>query len=120
LEQNERILATLQSAMTDLPLRLRYEEAVVALRARVAAMRDNGVSSETIARTVHAERRWLTATFKELTPEPLRSRIHNRTLAVYGDAVGPTIGGLRARSKSWDDIIDSATRPGARLSFDPP
>jgi hypothetical protein len=72
--------------MTDPPLRLRYEEAVVALRARVAAMRDNGVSSETIARTVHAERRWLTATFKELTPEPWRSRIHNRTFAVYGDS----------------------------------
>ena len=84
LAQNERILATLQGAMTDPPLRLRYEEAVVALRARVAAMRNNGVSAETIARTVHAERRWLTATFKALTPEPWRSRIHDRTLAVDG------------------------------------
>ena len=86
--------------MTDPPLRLRYKEAVLALRARVAAMRDNGVSSETIARTVHAERRRLTATFKALTPEPWRSRIHNRTLAVYGDSFGPTIEGLRARRKS--------------------
>ena len=106
--------------MTDPPLRLRYEEAVVALRARVAAMRNNGVSAEMIARTVHAERRWLTATFKALTPEPWRSQIHDRTLAVYGDCVGPTIECLRARGRSWDDIIDSATRPGARLSFDPP
>ena len=65
--------------MTDPPLRSRYEEAVVALRARVAAMRNDGVSAETIARTVHAERRWLTATFKALTPEPWRSRIHDRT-----------------------------------------
>jgi hypothetical protein len=106
--------------MTDPPLRLRYEEAVLALRARVAAMRDSGMSSETIARAVHAERRWLTATFKALTPEPWRSRIQDRTLAVYGDPVGPTIEGLRARGKSWEDIIDSATRPGARLSFGPP
>ena len=34
--------------MMDPPLRLRYEEAVLALRVRVAAMRDNGVSTETI------------------------------------------------------------------------
>jgi hypothetical protein len=67
---------------------------------------------------VHAERRRLTAAFKKLTSEPWRSRIHARTLAAYGDPVGPTIEHLRARGKSWDDIIDSATRPGSRLSFD--
>ena len=104
--------------MTNAVLRYRYEMAVLALRARVAAMRGAGVSSETIARAVHAERRRLTAAFKELTPEPWRSRIHTRTLAAYGDPVGPTIENLRARGNSWDDIIDSATRPGSRLSFD--
>jgi hypothetical protein len=104
--------------MTDGCLRSRYEAAVLGLRAQVAAMRGTGVSSETIARAVHAERRRLTAAFKELTPEPWRSRIHTRTLAAYGDPVGPTIENLRARGKSWDDIIDSATRPGSRLSFD--
>jgi hypothetical protein len=103
--------------MTDGALRSRYEKAVLELRARVAAMRGDSASSETIARTVHAERRRLTAAFKELTPEPWRSRIHNRTLAAYGDSIGPTIENLRARGKSWDDIIDSATRPGSRLSF---
>jgi hypothetical protein len=86
---------------------------VLALRARVTAMRGDGASSETIARAVHAERRRLTAVFKELTLEPWRSRIHARTLIAYGDPVGPTIENLRARGKSWDDIIDSATRPGS-------
>jgi hypothetical protein len=81
-------------------------------------MRGDGASSETIARTVHAERRRLTAAFKELTPEPWRSRIHARTLTAYGDPVGPTIENLRARGKSWDDIIDGATRPGSLPSFD--
>ena len=81
-------------------------------------MRDEGTSSETIAHAVHAERRRLTAAFKELTPEPWRSRIQTRTLATYGDPVGPTIENLRARGKSWDDIIGSATRPGSRLSID--
>jgi hypothetical protein len=103
--------------MTEGCLRSHYEAAVLALRAQVAAMRSDGASSETIARAVHAERRRLTAAFKGLTPEPVRSRIHNRTLAAYGDPVGPTIENLRARGKSWDDIIDSAARPGSRLSF---
>ena len=103
--------------MTDEFLRSRYEAAVLALCAQVAAMRGDAASSETIARAVHAERRRLTAAFKELTPEPGRARIHNRTLAAYGDPIGPTIENLRARGRSWDDIIDSATRPGSRLSF---
>ena len=81
-------------------------------------MQHNDASSETIARAVHLERRRLAATFKELTPEPLRSRIYDRTLAVYGDRLGPSIEWLRARGKTWDDIIDSATNPGPRFSFD--
>ena len=103
--------------MAESDLRSRYEVTVLGLRAWVAALRDEGRSSEMIARAVHAERRRLTATFKELTPEPLRSRIRSRTLAIYGDCTGPTIESLRARGKSWDDIIDSAPRPGPRLSF---
>ena len=99
-------------------LRSCYEIAVLALRARVASLRDEGRSPEMIARAVHAERRRLSAAFKELTPEPLRSRIRSRTLAIYGDSTGPTIEILRARGKSWDDIIESAIRPGPRLSFD--
>jgi len=99
-------------------LRSRYEAAVLALRAQVAAMRGVGVSSETIARAVHVERRRLTIAFKEVTPEPWRSRIHTRTLATYGDPIGPTIENLRARGKSWDDIIAGATRPGSWFSSD--
>ena len=86
--------------------------------AQVAAMRGDGASPETIARAVHIEHRRLTAAFKALTPEPWRSRIRTRTLAAYRDPIGPTIETLRAPGKSWDDIIDSATRPGSRLSFD--
>ncbi len=104
--------------MAESDLRSRYEVAVLGLRAWVVALQDEARSSEMIARAVHAERRRLTAAFKELTPEPLRSRIRSRTLAIYGDSTGPTIESLRARGKSWDDIIDSATRPGPRISFD--
>jgi ribosomal protein S15P/S13E len=100
-------------------LRSLYENAVLGLRTLVAAMRREGASAEEIARTVHAKRRRLAAFFKQRTPEPLRSQIYSRTLSVYGDPIGPTIERLRARGKSWDDIIDSATRPGPLPSLGP-
>lgn len=80
-------------------------------------MRGAGASAEAIARAVHAERRKLASYFKEQTPQPLRSQIYRRTLAVYGNTIGPTIEGLRAQGKSWDDIIESATKPGTLPSF---
>jgi hypothetical protein len=98
-------------------LRSDYEAAVLGLRARAAAMRQAGAPVEEIAHAVHAERRHLAAHFKQQTPEPLRSLIYRRTLALYGDPIGPTVEHLRALGRSWDDIIDSATRPGPLPSF---
>jgi hypothetical protein len=94
-------------------LRSLYEAAVSGLQARVTAMRHAGAPAKEIAHVVHAERRRLAAHFKQRTPDPLRAQIYRRTLAVYGDPLGPTIEHLRARGRSWDDIIDSATRPGS-------
>jgi hypothetical protein len=99
-DRNDRISEALQDEMTDGFLRSRYEAAVVALCGQVAAMRGDGASPETIARAVHVERRRLTAAFKALTPEPWRSRIRTRTLAAYGDPIGPTIETLRVRAKA--------------------
>ena len=93
-------------------LRDDYEAQVRALAAKVDRLRGEDASAEAIARAIHAERRALAAHFKSLTPEPARSRIHDRTVAVYGDPLGPTIDYLRAKGRSWDDIITSATRPG--------
>jgi hypothetical protein len=104
---------------SDADLRSRYETAVLALREQVATMRGAGATAEAITRAVHAERHKLAARFKEQTQEPLRSQIYERTLAVYGDAIGPSIERLQSQGKSWDDIIDSATRPGPLPSFGP-
>ena len=90
----------------------RYEALVRELARRADALRCQGVDPETIARTLHAERRALSTQFKEITPEPLRTVIHERTVAVYGDPLGPTIELLRAQGKSWDEIIDGASRHG--------
>lgn len=77
-----------------------------------------GASSEAIASAVH-ERRRLTAAFKEVAPEPWRSRIHIRTPGAYGDPVGPTIQNLRARGRSWDDIVNSVLSQASRDDSNP-
>jgi hypothetical protein len=92
--------------------RREYERLVAELTARAAAMRSAGEGAESIARTLHAERRALAAQYKELTPEPLRTRLYERTLRIYGDHLGPTIEFLRINGKSWDEIIESAARSG--------
>lgn len=96
-------------------LRDEYESRVRALGSLADAMRRDGAEAETIARRLNAERRALAHRFKELTPEPRRSRIYAHTLAAYGDPLGPTIETLRARGKSWEDIIAAAARPGRAI-----
>ncbi|RVT96030.1 cell wall-binding protein [Rhodovarius crocodyli] len=93
-------------------IRARYEDAVRALRHRAAALLDQGVPVEQVARTLHAERLALASRFKELTPEAERRIVLARTMRAYGNPVGPSIDFLRARGKSWEAIIEGATRPG--------
>lgn len=90
-----------------------YERLVHSLRERAVEMQNAGVNSEAIAHVLHAERRALSKRFKQLTPEPLRTRLYERSFWVYGDRFGPTIEYLREAGKSWTQIIESATRPGS-------
>ena len=100
-------------------LREDYEAAVLAIARRTAAMKREGKPVEEIARAAHEDRRWLAISFKARTPEPLRSKLHRRTLAAYGDPFGPTVETLRARGKTWEEIAESASRPGRfPFSFD--
>jgi hypothetical protein len=77
-------------------------------------MRAEGMGDEAIAIKVHAMRRELGIKYKDLTPISLRKKIYERNLEKYGDKLGPTIEYLRKRSKSWADIIESATRSGGK------
>lgn len=105
---------------TDLArLRAAYEAEVVALRARADAMLAQGLPREEIARDIHARRRELATEFKLRTPEPARTRARARAERRYGDPLGPSIRFLRDQGKTWDEIIESATRPGV-LSEDEP
>jgi hypothetical protein len=98
--------------MTTAHLRLEYEARVTALRGRANAMRQDGSTPEAIARAMHAARRQLCQVFKDQTPEPQRTRIFDRTRAAYGDALDPSVEFSKAQGKSWEDITDSASRPG--------
>jgi uncharacterized coiled-coil DUF342 family protein len=99
-------------------LRAEYETAVRSLRNRIDSMRQEGQDSEAIARTVHAERRKLAKRFKDRTPEPLRSILYQRTEAAYCDPLGPSIERLRSGGKTWEEIAESATRPGPPPAID--
>jgi hypothetical protein len=96
-------------------LRAEYEQAVRAIAHEVLVMRGGGTDAESIARFAHAERQRIALAYKDLTPEPLRSRIRERTIAVYGQAAGPSIEYLRQRGRSWEQIADGASRPGRNI-----
>jgi hypothetical protein len=98
-------------------LRAEYEQAVRAIAQEVIAMRQGGMDLETVARWAHAERQGLALAYKNLTPEPLRSQIRERTIATYGQVAGPSIDYLRQQGKSWEQIADSAARPGRNIAL---
>jgi len=91
-----------------------YEDAVRALGDRAKNLSDAGKSAEEIARDLHQARRDLGEQFKELTPPDLLQTITERNLEKYGDPLGPSIEWLRSQGKSWEDIIESAQRPGGK------
>lgn len=73
-------------------------------------MRKAGASSESIAKALHAERRALGVEFKNLTPPDMLQKIYSRNIEKYGDKLGPSIDYLRGKGKTWENIIESATR----------
>ena len=96
------------------PLRQAYVDAVSELKPMADSLRAAGADTEQIARALHAERRALGEQFKALTPADKLGEIYSRNIEKYGDKLGPTVEWLRARGKSWDQIIESATRTGGK------
>lgn len=95
-------------------LRQAYVDEVSSLGQQVSEMRRAGMTDEAIARDLHARRRALGVKYKNLTPPEMLERIYDRNLAKYGDRLGPTVEWLRAAGKSWQQIIESATRTGGK------
>jgi hypothetical protein len=94
------------------PLRQAYISEVEALKDTAAQLRAAGKTPEEIARTLHQMRRDIGIKYKDLTPADKQAEIHVRNLEKYGDKLGPTIDYLRGKGKTWEEIIESASRSG--------
>lgn len=75
-------------------------------------MRAASESPEAIARAVSQMRREIGIKYKDLTPPGKLAEIYERNLKRYGDRLGPTVEWLRERGKTWEQIIESASRTG--------
>jgi len=94
------------------PLRVAYETEVKALRDVYENMLKRGVNEETMARTLSQMRRDIGIKYKDLTAiDILENEIYPRNIKKYGDKLGPTVEWLRAKGKSWKEIIEGAMRP---------
>ena len=96
------------------PLRQAYIKEVNGLKALGEKMARKGIDKEIIARTLHSKRRELGVKYKNLTPPDKLKEIYARNVEKYGDKLGPSIDWLRKKGKSWDDIIESASRTGGK------
>jgi hypothetical protein len=91
-----------------------YKAEVLALKSMAQKLASEGKTTEQIARAVSAARREVGAEFKSRTAPALREEIRQRNIDEYGDELGPTIEWLRAKGKSWEEIIESAVRTGGK------
>ena len=85
-----------------------------ALGGKLRELRAEGRSPEDVARLLHAERREIGRRYKRITPAPARLVIWFRNLLRYGDPLGPSIDWMREAGKTWEQISESACRPGGR------
>ncbi|MCA6366213.1 MAG: hypothetical protein IM618_04125 [Cytophagales bacterium] len=99
------------------PVRLAYEKTVKELAKVADDMLSNGYTKEATAKSLHYLRRRVGVIFKEQTPVLQRGIIYIRNYLKYGDKLGPSFHRLRQSGKSFDDIIESASRPGGKDLF---
>ena len=97
-----------------LPLRQQYINEVLSIKNIATELKQIGLTEEAIARYCHSYRRQLGIKYKDLTPPAERARIYERNISDYGDKLGPTVKWLRARGKTWGEIIESSSRPGGK------
>lgn len=95
-------------------MRQAYVNEVKALEDVALSMRAAGVSPELVARQLHQMRRDLGVQYKDLTPASQLEAIYSRNLERYGDKFGLSVDWLRAKGKSWEQIIESASRSGGK------
>jgi RHS repeat-associated protein len=96
------------------PLRQQYINEVRALEDVGLNARAAGQTTEDTARMLQQMRRDLGVKYKDMTPADELARITARNVEIYGDPLGPTVDWFRANGKTWEQIIESAARPGGK------
>lgn len=93
-------------------LRLEYEQASRDLLTEAKKMQAAGVSDEQVARWAVDRRNQLKDEYRGLTPPEKVPEMEARNIEKYQNPLGPTVEQLRAKNKSWQQIIEGAARPG--------
>lgn len=99
------------------PLRQEYEAEVQALVGFRAELTMAGIEVEQIARKLHKRRRAIGLRYKLRTPlwgKRGQLAIYRRNLRRYGNVLGPSVGWLRRRGRTWEEICESACHTGGR------
>jgi RHS repeat-associated protein len=93
-------------------VRAAYEAEVRALEDQGLAARAAGQDAETTARQLVDARNALKVAARAQSPADAVAQMEARNMAKYGNPVGPTADQLHAAGKTWEQIIESASRPG--------
>jgi hypothetical protein len=103
-------------------LRLEYEQTVQNLRTQADKLIANGATEEQVARwAVEQRNTTIKNTYRDLTPPDQVAIYEARNIEKYGNKLGPSVDQLREQGKTWQEIINSAARPGGGdLNFSPP
>jgi hypothetical protein len=94
-------------------VRAHYEEGVAKLAEAALAKMSGGTSEEEVARWLVDVRNALKLESRTRTSPDALQAIEARTVAVYGNTLGPTVEQLRTAGKTWAQIIKSGSRAGA-------
>ncbi len=96
------------------PLRQNYIREVWSLEKKGQELLKSGKTSEEVAKILSLDRRNLGVIYKDMTSPEHLEIIHKQNLLDYDDKLGPTMEFLRKNGKSWEQIIESAAKPGGR------
>lgn len=78
----------------------------------VDSFRATGENFEDVARYAYGARSDLKVKYREYTPPEILETINTRDLERYGNELGPAFDYLIDKGKSFEQIIESATRSG--------
>ncbi len=104
-------------------IRTAYVGEVKALKGVAETLSKQGLSPQQVANIVHGMRRTIGEKYKHITPFIQRQMIYIRNRAPrwmggkgYDSIYGPSVNWLRRSGKSWDDIIQSASKPSDAIN----